>query len=167
MTEMMCTAVQTPEEIAQTAKTAEEVWTEYYTPLLGEAQVSYMVKNFQSEQAITEQIASGYTYFLLESAGDIVGYVGIQPQEEYLFLSKLYVKQAFRGKGFASKALSQVKEVAKECGLSRIRLTVNKGNANSIAVYENWGFRTVDSVVTDIGEGFVMDDYVMELGLNT
>ena len=51
MTEMMCTAVQTPEEIAQTAKTAEEVWTEYYTPLLGEAQVSYMVANFQSEQA--------------------------------------------------------------------------------------------------------------------
>jgi len=52
-------------------------------------------------------------------------------------------------------------------GLSRIQLTVNKGNSGSISVYEHWGFVTVDSVVTDIGCGFVMDDYVMELVLNT
>ena len=158
--------VTTEEEIIQTAKTAEEVWQEYYTPLIGEAQVSYMVENFQSKSAISKQIEEGYTYYLLKD-DDIVGYVGICPKEEYLFLSKLYIRKEARGKGFASKALALVKDAAKEIGLSKIQLTVNKGNTNSIEIYRNWGFVTVDSVVTDIGSGFVMDDYVMELVLNT
>lgn len=159
----MCTTVQSEKEIAQTAKTAEEIWREHYTPLLGEAQVSYMLDKFQSASAIAEQIAEGYTYFLLEAEEEIVGYVGVVPQEEYLFLSKLYIKKEARKRGFAAKALALVKDFARENGLSRIRLTVNKGNSGSISVYEHWGFVTVDSVVTDIGEGFVMDDYVMEL----
>ena len=58
--------VTTEEEIIQTAKTAEEVWQEYYTPLIGEAQVSYMVENFQSPSAISKQIEEGYTYYLLK-----------------------------------------------------------------------------------------------------
>lgn len=29
-------------------------------------------------------------------------------------------------------------------------------------IYEKIGFITIDSVVTDIGNGFVMDDYIME-----
>ncbi|MBR4117604.1 MAG: GNAT family N-acetyltransferase [Methanocorpusculum sp.] len=159
--------VTTEEDIIQTAKTAEEVWREYYTPLLGDAQVSYMVENFQSAKAITKQIEEGYTYYLLKDGTEVVGYVGICPKDEYLFLSKLYVRKEARGKGFASKALALVKEAAKDMGLYRIQLTVNKGNSGSISVYEHWGFVTVDSVVTDIGCGFVMDDYVMELVLNT
>jgi len=159
--------VTTEEEIMQTAKTAEEVWREYYTPLLGEAQVSYMVENFQSAETIRQQITEGYTYFLLKEGDEVVGYAGICPKDEYLFLSKLYVRKEARGKGFASKAFALVKDAAEEMGLSRIRLTVNKGNTNSIEIYQNWGFVTIDSVVTDIGCGFVMDDYVMEFSLNT
>ena len=98
--------VTTEEDIIQTAKTAEEVWREYYTPLLGDAQVSYMVENFQSAKAITKQIEEGYTYYLLKDGTEVVGYVGICPKDEYLFLSKLYVRKEARGKGFASKALA-------------------------------------------------------------
>ena len=43
-----------------------------------------------------------------------------------------------------------------------IQLTVNKNNTNTIKAYEKWGFKTIDSAVTDIGSGFVMDDYIME-----
>ena len=45
---------------------------------------------------------------------------------------------------------------------NKIRLTVNKYNQYTIDAYNKWGFKTVDSVVTDIGNGFVMDDYIME-----
>ena len=41
-------------------------------------------------------------------------------------------------------------------------LTVNKGNDLGIRAYKGTGFQIVEAVVTDIGEGFVMDDYVME-----
>ena len=51
-------------------------------------------------------------------------------------------------------------ETRKE-GLSKIRLTVNKGNTHAVQVYEHYGFRTVEKVKTDIGSGYVMDDFIM------
>jgi len=45
--------------------------------------------------------------------------------------------------------------------LRKLWLTVNKENAVSIAFYERIGFTTQEAMVTDIGEGFVMDDYRM------
>jgi RimJ/RimL family protein N-acetyltransferase len=51
---------------------------------------------------------------------------------------------------------------SRERGIPKIRLTVNKYNSNSIKAYDNMGFVSVDSIVQDIGNGYVMDDYVLE-----
>ena len=45
----------------------------------------------------------------------------------------------------------------------RIRLTVNKYNDKSIAAYEKLGFIKKHEVVFDIGKGYSMDDFEMEL----
>ena len=74
-------------------------------------------------------------------------------------MSKLYIKKEYRHKGIGTKAFEKIKELANN---KPIRLTVNKQNINSIKAYEKWGFKTIDAVVTDIGSGFVMDDYIME-----
>ena len=42
-----------------------------------------------------------------------------------------------------------------------IYLTVNKYNP-SYQIYRHLGVEAIDSVVTDIGEGYVMDDYIMQ-----
>ena len=44
-------------------------------------------------------------------------------------------------------------------------LSVNKRNAKAIAAYQKNGFGITESVVTDIGNGFVMDDFIMVNGL--
>ena len=62
-------------------------------------------------------------------------------------------------------AFEEIKELTKQCGLNKIRLTVNKYNANTIKAYKKWGLNTVESTVTDIGDGFVMDDYIMEYSI--
>lgn len=41
-------------------------------------------------------------------------------------------------------------------------LTVNKNNVKAIRAYEKTGFKNIGSLVQDIGNGFVMDDYKME-----
>lgn len=118
-----------------------------------------MVENFQSEKAIANQIKNeNYSYYFILQNNEKAGYFGISYKKNYLFLSKLYIKKKFRHKGIGTKAFEKIKELADG---KPIRLTVNKHNTNSITAYKKWGFKTVDAVVTDIGSGFVMDDYIM------
>ena len=51
-------------QIKETAMLAHSIWNQHYTPIIGKEQVDYMLANFQSEQAIKEQMDEGYRYFL-------------------------------------------------------------------------------------------------------
>lgn len=143
---------------------AYSIWREHYTPIIGSQQVEYMLEKFQSKEAILDQIEKqGHLYYLLEDKdSDWVGYVAVIPKDKELFLSKLYINTANRGKGYGRYALDFIETIARDKGLSKISLTVNKNNAHSIKIYEKLGFMISDSLVTDIGNGFVMDDYKME-----
>lgn len=152
-----------PEEYGRLAEFIRGLWHSAYDGLLGEAQVEYMTQKFQSAAAIEEQTAKeNYIYFFIEDGGREIGYCAVQPLEDSLFLSKLYLKEECRGRGIGQRALAQVCAVAKRLSLPRVWLTVNKGNARAIRAYEKFGFVRTDSTVTDIGGGYAMDDYVCE-----
>lgn len=147
---------------------AIEIWQEHYTPIIGSAQVAYMLYKFQSFAAMDRQIKEeGYLYYAIYQNDNLVGYFAVQPRAESLFLSKLYVASNMRGLGIAKLAMSFIKDLATTKNLEQIELTVNKYNKDSIAAYNKMGFITVKEAVFDIGEGFVMDDYVMQLDLNS
>jgi RimJ/RimL family protein N-acetyltransferase len=141
---------------------AYEIWNEYFIPIIGKAQVDYMLEKFQSRKAISEQIKNGFLYYLIRSSNDFIGYIGIHPKQDELFLSKIYIRSSERGKGYGRKAIQFFEKLAQEKGLRKITLTVNKSNTNTIKAYEKFGFRNLGSVVQDIGNGFIMDDYGME-----
>ncbi len=122
--------VATKQHIKAVEALAKEIWTEHYIPIIGREQVEYMLSRFQSVQAISEQIASGYLYFLIREAGQFIGYISVQPKEEELFLSKIYVLSSRRGRGYGRKAVGFVEGLAKEKGLTKIVLTVNKNNTS-------------------------------------
>lgn len=148
------------QQIEQVALLAGQIWHQHYQELLGEAQINYMVEKFLSAPVITQQIAEGYRYYLAVCDGAPCGFCAAKREEQRMFLSKVYVLKEFRRRGIAAAFLRQVTEDAQ--GLAGIYLTVNKNNAGSIEAYRRLGFVTVDAVVTDIGGGFVMDDYIME-----
>ncbi len=154
--------VKTEKEIKRLEEFAREIWTEYYIPIIGEKQVSYMLEKFQSKHAITEQLKNNFYYFFIVENNKAVGYIGVQIRKEELFLSKIYVRLSERGKGYAKNAIKFIEKFAKDNNLDKIRLTVNKNNLATIKIYEKIGFRVTESIVQDIGEGFVMDDYIME-----
>jgi GNAT superfamily N-acetyltransferase len=153
---------QTSAEFARLSTLAYVIWTNHYTPIIGSAQVTYMLEKYQSPRAIAEQVSTGTTYYLLRYHAEDAGYVAFSRKEDCLFLSKLYVGKAWRGKGLARAAMDFVGEQARTLGCHRIQLTVNKGNTDSIRVYQHLGFRQTAAIVIDIGQGFVMDDFVME-----
>jgi len=149
--------------IASVAALATTIWREHYTPIIGAAQVAYMLERFQSAEALREQIGSGALhYFLIVSEGVEAGYLAFAPRGETLFLSKLYVLKTQRGKGLGAKAVGFAEAWGKERGMQRMELTVNRDNSASIAAYGRMGFVTLRAAVADIGGGFVMDDWVME-----
>ena len=155
-----------PQEHGQLAEMIAQLWHSAYDDLLGAAQVDYMTSTLQSASAIDDQIMNkNYIYFYVMSDGEKIGYCAVEAEEDRLFLSKLYLKEEKRGKGIGQKALAGVTEMAKRLGLSSVYLTVNKGNARAIAAYEKFGLGRTDSIVTDIGGGYVMDDYVYEYAL--
>lgn len=143
-------------------KLAKMIWREHYTPIIGPNQVEYMLANFQSVAVMQEQIDNGYNYYLMIYCGEPVGYLATRKDADALFLSKIYVLKDYRGKGIAGTTMDFVVSESKKAGLGLIRLTVNKNNTGSIHAYEKMGFQNMGSVVTEIGEGYVMDDFVME-----
>lgn len=149
-------------EINSLAELAHEIWFSYFPPLITYPQTEYMVEKFQSHPALCAQIASGYEYWFILHEGEIAGYFGVKRESEGLFLSKLYLKEAARGKGLASAAMRFIEDYAVESSLRAIHLTVNRGNAHTIAVYQRLGFRITGEVDSDIGGGYFMNDYQME-----
>lgn len=153
-------------EINELASLALEIWHEYWTVILSPEQIDYMVEKFQSAEAIRQQIVNeNYEYYFINIDGVSAGYFGISFKNDYLFLSKLYIKKEFRHKGLGTKAFEEIKRIAVKYNLNSIQLTVNKYNKNTIEAYKKWGFKEIDAVVTDIGCGFVMDDYIMEYNI--
>ena len=147
------------EDIKDLAKLTNEIWHEYWPCILSAEQIDYMVEKFQSENAIINQMKNeNYRYYFINYENQNVGYIGVAPHSDYLFLSKLYIKKDFRHKGIGKAVFEKIKNF----GFDKIQLTVNKYNKNTIDAYLKYGFKIIDSVVSDIGNGFVMDDYIME-----
>ena len=153
---------QTNADFIQIASLGTIIWTEHYTPIIGSEQVSYMLEKFQSESAVKRQIQEGTDYYIIKHQNITVGYLSFYKKEDSLFLSKLYVLGTERGKGIGKAAMSFLEKKRIEITCKSISLTVNKYNTNSINAYEKMGFEKIDSVVMDIGNGYVMDDYVMK-----
>ena len=152
--------VEDPAQIAATAALARETWTQHYVPIIGAAQVEYMLARFQSAAAIARQIAAeGYEYYLAPDAG----YLALvpEPDRKSVMLSKIYVRASRRGTGTGRALVAFAEKRAAELGGAELWLTVNKHNAGAIAFYEKMGFRKTEALVTDIGGGFVMDDWRM------
>ena len=157
--------VRTPAQIAAVAALAKETWTRHYVPIIGAAQVEYMLEKFQSAEAIARQIAKeGYDYYLVPGAG----YLALvpDPARKTVLLSKIYVLEKLRGTGLGRALVEFAEKRGAELGARELWLTVNRNNAGSIAFYERMGFRKTNELVTDIGGGFVMDDWRMAKGVS-
>jgi RimJ/RimL family protein N-acetyltransferase len=166
----------TEKELRAIEQIARFIWHEHYTPIIGKEQVEYMLEKFQSTDVMLNQVAEGYRYysvvehlepFHLSKPKNIllIGYFAIKPEEDSLFISKFYLHPNARGNGYGRTMLTFIKEQAESGNLSKLRLTVNKYNTNSISAYEKMGFVKKEAAVFDIGNGYVMDDFVMELFL--
>jgi GNAT superfamily N-acetyltransferase len=161
---MNCTfqSVTTSEEIQELAVVIRKIWSEVFTPIIGSEQVAYMLATYQSPDRIQQEIEEGVIYLVLRSENEIIGYTAYEEKVDRLYLSKLYLTASMRGKGLSSQLFDWYESLADG---KTLFLNVNKGNQQAIAVYEHRGFVRVGERTVDIGNGFVMDDYIYEKNL--
>lgn len=152
--------VSTAAQIKELSELADEIWHESYISIISKEQIDYMLNKYLTPEAVKRQMAEGYDYYLAEKCGAAIGFVSVKPDGERLFLSKLYLEKAQRGKGYGSRMLLFVEGLAHGMGKNAVYLTVNKHNA-AYEVYKARGFTVEKSVITEIGDGYVMDDYIM------
>lgn len=145
------------------ASLAEVIWRRHYPGIITVAQIDYMLARMFAPDEMARQLAAGTVYEQLLLDGRLIGFAahGLSADPAERRLDKLYVLVEFQRRGHGGMLLRHVMEAARRLGCTRLTLTVNKRNRNAIAAYQKNGFDIRESVVVDIGGGFVMDDFVM------
>ena len=157
-------AAESPALLLELSALAHVIWHQHYTPIIGKAQVKYMLDDGYSEHALNQQLANGTRFTLARRGERFVGFAAVSPDPDYpdtAWLDKLYVHIEARNLGVGRRLVERASQQAHAFGVSTLRLRVNRHNAESITAYQRIGFAIEREDVKDIGNGFVMDDYVM------
>ena len=153
-------------ELPVVKRLAHEIWYACYPGIIPFGQIDYMLSIWYELGAMAREMETRGVWFVLIEAENHgpVGYLSIErlPNEPVVFINKLYIQPQMHGRGLGATALRWIRERAAEMGAATVRLRVNKHNAAAIRSYLRAGFHFTEDVVTDIGSGYVMDDYVME-----
>ncbi len=140
---------------------AHEIWMSYYPSIITREQIEYMLQLMYSQKAIEQELSKGVVWEVIEYDSEPIGFLSYTIFDKLdIKLNKLYLKIGHHSKGFGRAALGHVIGYAKDNFFKRVYLTVNKNNIQAIKAYEKAGFVCTESVVNDIGGGFVMDDYI-------
>lgn len=147
------------------ARLADTIWRSHYGQIISMAQIDYMLGGRYTAENLRRYVASDARWMrLLRVDGVAAGYcswsLGEDPQE--MKLEQLYLLPEYKGRGYGGRMLRHVEDACRAAGRPRLYLTVNKANTDSIAIYRKAGFTVREEAVFDIGNGYVMDDYVME-----
>lgn len=170
----------TPAEYETIQEIAHATWPDTFGDILSEAQIEYMLGMMYSTEAITDQVAKGHVFQLLVEEGrtkttkskylpatqiEIIPVAYVSHQIDYLpgtaKIHKLYALPSVQGKGYGKAMISQVEGIAKAAGQQTLRLDVNYEN-KAVGFYEYLGFEKMGRYDTDIGQGYLMEDWIME-----
>lgn len=158
------------EDVPAIIRLAGIVWRSHYPGIISPGQIDYMLERMYAPEVLkTEMTSDGVVYWVAENCkdGDVCAFASAGPGggAGELKLHKLYVRPDRQRTGLGGRLLLQVRERAASIGASRLVLCVNKANTQALAAYVRYGFVVRRPLCIDIGGGYLMDDFEMELGL--
>ena len=136
------------------------IWNQYYIDIISQNQINYMLDLMYSPKNLSEKIINkNEDFYLIQKQNNYIGFLSVQNKKENSwFLNKFYINQDFASNGIGSKIFNELKEML---SIEKLRLTVNRQNFKSINFYFKNGFKIDHVEDFDIGNGFVMNDFVM------
>lgn len=156
----------TPNDIEAIRHIAHLTWPVAYTGIISPEQIGYMLQRMYDADTLRQQFNNGFEFFLALQEEEPIGFASASVTEEDSVwkLHKLYVLPYLQKTGAGKALIQQVTNTALAHGASALLLNVNKYN-NAYQFYLKQGFSILKETVLDIGQGFVMDDYIMHKAL--
>ena len=148
---------------------AQQLWPVAFASILSEKQIEYMMEMMYSQASLEKQMNEGHLYAIACQNNLNIGYMSYQTdhnQSGKTKIHKLYISPKYQRHGVGKAMVNYVGQQALKSNNNGLFLNVNKHNTQAIDFYNKHQFLLVKKEEIDIGNGFIMDDYVFELTLN-
>ena len=154
------------EDLWQIRELAFQIFPVTYHDIVETRQIDYMMDLIYSPEALMVQLDSGQNFLIIYSEGMAAGFASYTRLNEAgdFKLNKIYLDSRLQGRGLGKWLLNDVISRVKADGGTALQLNVNRHN-RARGFYLNMGFSILKEELLDIGSGYFMDDYVMELSL--
>jgi len=145
---------------------AHVTWPLVYGPIVGEVQLAYMLNLIYSTSSLERQMGEGSTFLLAKEDNEPNAFAAYFLKAPNIYkLDKLYALPNQQGKGLGKILINYIIEEIKSLGATALHLNVNRWNTKAQSFYEHLNFKIIEEQDIPIGEGYFMNDYVMELKL--
>ena len=150
-------------EVPEIAALAKSIWREHYTKIISNAQIEYMLQSKYTQADFHPYVEATDRWFdVLRFEGTAVGFLRCsQTVPNELKLEEIYLSNMQRGKGLGRLLLLHAEALARKRGCASIFLYVNRRNEEAVRAYRKTGYVVTEEKDFDIGNGFIMDDYLM------
>ena len=152
-------------------KLARAIWPSTYSDIISAAQIEFMLSWMYAEQTLQSQFDQGHEFYILSVQNSDLGFLALEwitsntnNKQQLLKINKLYILGQQQNKGFGKALIQKAIQRASKTNVSEIILQVNKAN-KAKDFYAHLGFQIKEEAIFDIGNGFVMDDYIMSYKL--
>lgn len=155
----------TSKDIPIIQEIAHKTWPIAYGSILSKAQLDYMLDLMYSDESLLEQFKTKPLFFLAYEDDVCLGFTSCEnnyQNNKVTRLHKIYILPEAQGKGVGKALIEKVIAIAKENQSEVISLNVNKFN-KAVSFYKKLGFVVASEEDLDIGNGYLMEDYKMEL----
>ena len=143
-------------------KLAHDIWPQVYDYMISASQIEFMLNKMYSMESLEIQWQEGHQFLLLESENQFLGFASFQTTTSgNAKLHKLYLKKQSHGKGWGKKLLVFIENQCRNQQQTSIQLNVNRNN-KSLNFYLANGFQIQESIDIPIGDGFEMNDFIMQ-----
>lgn len=152
------------QDLYQVKDLAYATWPDTFKGILSKEQIAYMLNWMYNLETLAQQVDAGHRFYTYSENLKPLGFIGLElyhPSSDALKIHKLYVLPETQGLGVGKKLIAKAKEVANEHGIKKLVLNVNRFN-KAVEFYKHLGFIIDREENINIGNGYLMEDYVME-----
>lgn len=138
------------------------IWPATYKSILSADQIAYMLDKMYKEAALKSQFQDNHKFLIAYRSNKPVAFAGYsQKENQKWYLNKIYVLEEEKGKGIGKMLIEYIIAELKANNFHCLVLNVNRYN-KAKEFYEHLGFKVISEEDIPIGNGYYMNDYVLE-----